>query len=233
MAHKQNPNGNQRERNGAHLFHFVHFHHIFQLANLAVVLWICNANAMSMGQRNGILNRSQWMESPNIANNNTNNQMNVFETLSCCTKNVIWLCIRRVSAKRKAFQLSAVTFRRQTSSTNAILAQLFAFNQRIVVSYTHLLSAAFIINITTSDTQCCLCSVWGAQLTQSAQRFARWTLRFFGWNGIYHLSFHMVWNNQFMSEFYVASKRASEWWKSAIHVEERFYVSQKLWYDKD
>lgn len=44
-----------------HCLALVRSYHIFQVANLDVVLWICNANAMSMRQRNGILNRSQWM----------------------------------------------------------------------------------------------------------------------------------------------------------------------------
>lgn len=54
----------------------------------------------------------------------------------------------------------------------------------------------------------------------------------FQWNEIASISLCYE-NNQFMTEFYVANKPDENDESFAIHVEERFYVSQKWWYDKD
>lgn len=126
---------------------------------------------------------------------------------------------------------------RQTSSSALSLSvrslACLPFNQRIVVSYTHLLSA-FIINMATSAQHSRALSLSFAPphplhthmhiRLQPLTVHERYVLA--GYEK--HLWFHMAWNNQFMTGVLCSRTKRMEWWKSAIHVEERFYVIQNV-----
>lgn len=129
--------------------------------------------------------------------------MNVFfVTLFAYTaqpKNMIWLCIRL----RIGFSTISLQFFLR-GSINPMYNRTFAFKQRIVVLYTHLLSA-FIIN-EYSLTFTWFVAVERYVLVERKSSIVSYGLQY----------------NQFMTEFYV-SRQACE--SFAIHVDEQFYVN--------